>query len=393
MSINGAIDGVVLKVLQAFGVELPGGDGDVLRSIASDWDGIATDLTNRVRALDGQVASTGPNEWSGPARQAFDQHWQQQVSTLDDFAANLHKVADGLRTYAGEIDSINLSIVDICVQIAEMEIAGAALSFFTGFLSDVVANTAVAARVAKIIDLVAQFTRAAEKVSEVLSELFELTEEGAATLTKVLTAFAKISGSALRSAGESFAGNFVADTGSMMMNQALSGQKVDVSADAKDGAVEAGGSAAFAGLTGGIAASPGVSGKVGDFLTGDGGKLSNLTNGALGNISGTGLDDYLHPNQQQGKDATGVTEDLVTAGVTGAYGNSRIDDKLNGLKEKGSFGGANLSEQGKRLDSAFAFSAGTGDNTAVYNAGSGVESDLQNLQQEQQKLAGEEPGQ
>jgi hypothetical protein len=48
--------------------------------------------------------------------------------------------------------------------------------------------------------------------------------------------------------GKSFAGNFMADTGSMMMNQALSGQKVDVAADAKDGAVEALGSAAFAGL-------------------------------------------------------------------------------------------------------------------------------------------------
>ncbi|MEY9844969.1 WXG100 family type VII secretion target [Streptacidiphilus sp. MAP5-3] len=393
VNINGWIDSHVMDVLQAFGVELPGGDGDTLRSIASDWDSMATDLSNRVNLLNTRVSYTGTSDWSGSARQAFDQHWQQQAKTLDDFASNMHKAASGLRSYAAEIDQINESIIDICVQIAEMEVAGAVLSAFTGFLSDLVANTAVAAKVAKIVDLVAQFGRVADKLSEVLTELFELSEESAATLSKVLSALAKISGKALGDAGKSFAGNFVADTASMAANQALSGQHVNLGADLKDGAVEAGGSAAFAGLGGGLGAGSGAASKIGDFLSGNGGKVSSLTSGALGNMAGTGLDEYFHPNQQQAKSGSGVAEDLLTAGVTGAVGNARVDGKIDGLTEQGKFGGENLSEQGKRLDEAFKFSVGTADNTAVYNAGSGVESDLQNLQQEQQQLANQSPAQ
>jgi len=69
-----------------------------------------------------------------------------------------------------------------------MEVAGAALTVFTGFLSDLVANAAVA-------------------------------KKGA----------------------ESFATNFVADSGSAMANQALHGQKATVGDDLLDGARAAAG--------------------------------------------------------------------------------------------------------------------------------------------------------
>ena len=356
VNINGWIDGTVLKILQAVGVELPGGDGDVLRSVAQGWDDMGQSLGNRVRELDQQAALT-PTEWSGPARQAFDEHWKQQAQTLNDFASNLHKIADGLRTYANVIDEINLAIVDICVQIAEMEAAGFLVGLLTAGIGDLLANAAVAERVAKIVELVERFSAAAEKVGELLKEFFELSEETAATIAKVLG-----------SIGKSFVTNFAADTGSAMANQVLSGTKVTGVQDMEDGATEALGSAAFAGLTGGIAGSGKVSEDVGKFLTGEGGKVSNLTAGALGNISGTLTDDLtLH----QDKNGTTVGEDILTAGATGALGNHRT-------------------EEGTGRDGVV---RGTIDNTGVYNAGSGVESDLQNLQKEQQQLASQESGQ
>jgi hypothetical protein len=141
-------------------------------------------------------------------------------------------VADGLRVYATEVEGINEEIIDICVEIAEMEIAGAALSFFTGFLSDLVANTAVAERVAKIVDLVKLFTSAAEKVAALLERFTGLSAETVASLERVLTT------------------NFAADSGSLMLNQAVHGQPVTVGADLTAGSRAAAGTAAFTAVAG-----------------------------------------------------------------------------------------------------------------------------------------------
>ncbi|MFJ5535209.1 WXG100 family type VII secretion target [Streptomyces sp. NPDC093261] len=127
------------------------------------------ELTEVVHALDVAVQGVDKQGWDGEARDAFERHWAEQKRVIDEVAHNFHQVADGLRACADEIDKINEEIIDICVEIAEMEIAGAALSFFTGFLSDLVANTAVATRVARIVDLVKLFTSAAEKVAALLA--------------------------------------------------------------------------------------------------------------------------------------------------------------------------------------------------------------------------------
>ncbi|WP_328742380.1 WXG100 family type VII secretion target [Streptomyces caniferus] len=181
MSINSWIDGKVLEILQAFGVELPSGDGETLRSIARSWDTMGTELTNTVRAVDSAISGVDKRGWHGRARDAFEKHWGEQKKVIEKVANNFHQVARGIRSYADEIDNINEEIIDICVEIAEMEIAGAVLSAFTGFLSDIAANTAVAERVAKIIDLVKLFTSAAEKVAGLLERFGSLSAESAAT--------------------------------------------------------------------------------------------------------------------------------------------------------------------------------------------------------------------
>jgi uncharacterized protein YukE len=232
MSVNSWIDGKVLEILEAFGVELPGGDGPTLRSVARDWDTMGTELSDLVRTIDAAIAGVDKAGWHGEARDAFEKQWREQRRVILESADNFHHVADGLRAYATEIDGINEEIIDICVEIAEMEIAGAALSFFTGFLSDLVANTAVAERVAKIVDLVKLFTSAAEKVAALLERFTGLSAETVASLERVLTT------------------NFAADSGSLMLNQAVHGQPVTVGADLTAGSRAAAGTAAFTAVAG-----------------------------------------------------------------------------------------------------------------------------------------------
>src|SRR5205814_783478 len=121
VSINSWIDGKVLDILQAFGVELPGGNGDTLRTMAHAWDTMGNELSEVVHALDIQIQGVDKQGWHGEARDAFEKHWAEQKRVINDVAHNFHQVADGLRAYADEIDKINEEIIDICVEIAEME--------------------------------------------------------------------------------------------------------------------------------------------------------------------------------------------------------------------------------------------------------------------------------
>ncbi|MCI3277769.1 WXG100 family type VII secretion target [Streptomyces cylindrosporus] len=371
MSLNGWIDGKVLELLEACGVELPGGDGPTLRSVAHSWDTMGKELTDLVHAVDVAIEGVDKQGWHGEARDAFEKHWQEQRKVVLQVADNFHHVADGLRAYATQIDGINEEIIDICVEIAEMEIAGAALSFFTGFLSDLVANTAVAERVAKIVDLVRLFESAAEKVSALLEEFAGLSAETAATLEKVLTTVARVTADFTKTGLESFTTNFVADSGSLMVNQAVHGQPVTVGADLTAGSRAAAGTAAFTAVAGTAGAR--LTGTAGDILRGDG-LLGTTVNGAAGNVAGGLTADVI-----AGQDPSTIGQDALTNAATGAFGNAQNHGVNHALTEHGSLGGENLSDQGKLADGSFKNTVGTTLNTGVYAAGSGIEADVQDL--------------
>ncbi|MGW5258618.1 WXG100 family type VII secretion target [Streptomyces sp. NPDC004012] len=369
MSVNRWIDGKVLEILEACGVELPGGDGESLRTIARAWDTMGDELTEVVHTLDVAIAGVDKQGWHGDARDAFEKHWQEQRQVIGDVARNFHQVADGLRAYADEIDRINEEIIDICVEIAEMEVAGAALSFFTGFLSDLVANTAVAARVAKIVDLVKLFTSAAEKVAALLERFGKLSEEGAVKLAKVAEFAAKF----LKKGAESFVTNFVADSGSTMLNQAVNGQPVTVGDDLASGAWAAGGTAVFTGGGAALADAAGLTGVAGNVLRGEG-LLGTTVNGAAGNVAGGLTTDIAND-----RDASTMGQNALTNAATGAFGNAQNHDVNHALEQHGSLGGKNLSDRGELADGAFKNTVGTTLNTGVYAAGSGIEADVQDL--------------
>ena len=367
MSVNSWIDGKVLEILQAAGVELPGGDGDTLRSIARSWDAMGTELTDVVRAVDSAIAGVDRQGWHGDARDAFEKHWAEQKQVIHQIADNFHQVADGLRSYADEIDGINKEIIDICVEIAEMEIAGVALSFFTGFISDLVANTAVAERVAKVVDLVRLFTAAAERVAGLLERFGAMNATQAARLVKVLSWVGRIGGEMT----ETYVTNFVADSGSLMLNQAVHGQSVTVGDDITFGSRAAAGTAVF--TAGAGVAGARLTGTVGDILRGNG-LLGTTLNGAAGNVAGGYTADEI-----AGQSGSTKAQDALANAAAGALGNAQNHGVNHVLEQHGSLGGENLSDRGKLTDEAFKNTVGTTLNTGVYAAGSGIESDIQEL--------------
>ncbi|KUN59747.1 hypothetical protein AQJ46_38595 [Streptomyces canus] len=371
MSVNDWIDGKVLEILQASGVELPGGDGDTLRSIARSWDAMGTELTDVVRAVDSAIAGVDRQGWHGDARDAFERHWGEQKQVVREIADNFHHVADGLRSYADEIDGINKEIIDICVEIAEMEIAGVALSFFTGFLSDLVANTAVAERVARVVDLVRLFTAAAERVAGLLERFGAMSAETTGTLVRLASWLGRFGVKAT----ESLATNFVADSGSLMLNQAAHGQPATVGDDLENGGWAAFGTAAFTAGAGSVGGH--LTGAAGDLLRGEG-LLGTSLNGAAGNIAGGITLDVAN-----GSDASTIGQDALTNAATGALGNAQNHGVNHALEEHGSLGGEHLSDRGKLADGAFRNTVGTALNTGVYAAGSGIESDIQDLMKDE----------
>ncbi|WP_329579680.1 WXG100 family type VII secretion target [Kitasatospora sp. NBC_01250] len=371
MSFNGAIDHKVLEVLQACGVELPGGDGDQLRKMAAAWDAMGDELTGLATGIDLAIEGLDQKDWSGAARAAFGQAWAAQKKVIQDVAGNFHQVAAGLREYADTIDSINEQIIDIGVQIAEMEVAGAALSLFTGFLSDLLANAAVVSKVAKITDLVKAFTTAAEKVAALIAKFTGMAEKYAQLLEKMLVFVAKFGAAFLKKGGEAFVTNFVADTGAMALNQAATGQKVDLTGDMTTGSREALGTAVVTGLGAGLA--PSASGKLADILSGDG-RLGTTVNGALGNVSG-GLTADLWGGATGSQD----WQDALTNAATGGLGNATNHEVFNALEEKGLLGGENLSYRATLRETGAKDGYSTGLNTAIYAAGGGIESDVQTL--------------
>jgi hypothetical protein len=79
------------------------------------------------------------------------------------------------------------------------------------------------------------------------------------------------------------------------------------------------------------------------------------------------------------QDASTMGQDALTNAATGAFGNAQNHGVNHALEQHGSLGGENLSDRGKLADSAFKNTVGTTLNTGVYAAGSGIESDVQDL--------------
>jgi hypothetical protein len=200
------------------------------------------------------------------------------------------------------------------------------------------------------------------------SELRTAPEPGAGT-RKSLVSPEKIAAALARV----FASNFVADSGSVMLYQALSGQPVTFRADLRTGAFDALGTTVFAVGGATLAKGAGVKGPIGVVLAPEG-MLGTMANGSVGNVVGGLVADW--SNHQK---PSVMWQDAVTNTASGAVGNAGSYAIARALKERNRRDGETISGRDKMVNAAIRDPLGTLMYTAAYTAGDVTEADVQNL--------------
>ncbi len=349
----------IVDGLEKIGLPWPGGNSQTLETIAGDWDTLADALSSSAQYLDSAVDAITSQQWSGDAHDAFVEQWKNQSAQIQSAVTNFHKVADGMRQYAGQIESINEEIVSIVEQILAATAIGAVLTVLTAGISDAVSAAADAAEVARIVALIARFTEWAERIGQTLKDALGVTEDVAEVLGKLAETVGKMT--------KTFTTNFIADTGSTMISQGLSGQTVTAGADFKNGALDAAGTSFTDGLLSNV---PGVK----TVLSGE---ASPILNGALGNMGGAMFEDGVNDMESPGSiSTTQWVEDLVTSGATGLVG-SAIG---KGIANRGR-PAADAGADGDDADDGSGEEGGDGESLAAATTDAGDEGgiELQNL--------------
>ncbi|WP_037607614.1 WXG100 family type VII secretion target [Streptacidiphilus rugosus] len=303
MDINGAIAGKVAQVLSLLDLPWPGGDPAALRRFAGEWRAMAGELSGTADRLDGRVHSVVGSSWRGSAADAFAAHWKQQHEAMQHSVQNFEAVAKELDAYADEAQQIIEAIVEIALEIAEFELAGALLTVFTLGASDAIAAAASGERAWKITQLVDRFIKLAAKAGKVITELLNDIRK--------LGLLPRIAVDALKNTAMNLLGTGLTDE--------LSGQGGLKGSDWE--------TAALAGVGG--AAVSGVADRIGSKLVGDDaedpskislllqgkGTGQNMVIGGLSSAAGGAFADGV-----EGKDGRTIIADTATSGITGAGG-------------------------------------------------------------------------
>ncbi|MBF9067319.1 WXG100 family type VII secretion target [Streptacidiphilus fuscans] len=322
LDINAAIAGKVAQVLSLLDLPWPGGDPAALRRLAGNWNAMAAELEQTAQHLDVQVGYVVGPHWSGAAAEAFQQHWSKQHDAMAKSAQSFRQVAKELEAYADQAESIIEAIVDIALQIAEFELAGALLTVFTAGISDAVSAAASGERALKIVQLIDKFIKMAEKAEKVITELIEDIRK--------LGMLPRIAMDALK--------NTVSNLGSTELGNVMSGHGLALKGSDLEGAALSGaGGAGLSGIAGALggkiakgAAEDGAGSKIGAFLQGDTG-FSNVAMGGLTNAGGGAIADGV-----QHKGGRDIAADAVTNLVSGgAASDATANHKVDPLPSEG----------------------------------------------------------
>ncbi|MFE4023438.1 WXG100 family type VII secretion target [Streptomyces sp. NPDC059101] len=309
MSINSYLVDKVVPVLEMLEIPWPGGDPTTLREIAHRWGSFGQDLQETAARLNKRVDATVGVTWHGDAADGFKKHWKQQYEAFQSTAKNFAAVQKQLDAYADEAEAIVKEIVEIALEIAETELAGALLTVVTAGISDAVAAAASGARAMRILSLVEKFTGLAEKAENAVLELVK----GSKTMMRLVKALSKLIQDGLRNSAMNLVGTGV--------SKELTGQGGLTAQDWQNAAI-----------AGGVAAAPGALGKglgslgrhgapnafekvlAGDGLEGGAATAQRVVSGGLTSAGGTFVSEQFDPT------ATTVGLDTVTSLVTGAEG-------------------------------------------------------------------------
>ena len=133
----------------------PPGDAPRVRAAAEHWrlaagslEALADTTRSRVALLEGR--------WSGPARQAFDEHWQAFTQGLGDGAGELRAAAQVLDRVARAVDEANARYVQVMAASAATVAAALLLTPVTLGASDAVAGGLVAGEIGLLLATLAE---------------------------------------------------------------------------------------------------------------------------------------------------------------------------------------------------------------------------------------------
>jgi WXG100 family type VII secretion target len=353
MDINGAIAGKVAKVLSLLDLPWPGGDPAALRRFAGEWRAMAGELSDTAERLDRRVHAVVGSSWRGSAADAFAAHWQQQHQAIQQSVQNFEAVAKELDDYANEAEQIIEAIVEIALEIAEFELAGAFLTFVTAGISDAVAAAASGERALKIVQLIDKFITMAKRAERIVTELIEKIRK--------LGMIPRIMVDALKNTAMNLTGTQL--TNVMSGKGLVGGSDLETAALAGVGAAGLSGGAAKLGdklfSSSGAHAAPS---KINAFLQGDG-TGNAFAMGGLTSAGGSAFADVA-----QGKDGRTTIADTLTGGVTGGIGAGRAEPlRVDPLESTGRH--AKPSD----LDPYIPVGQEIGTNGAVYGEGGALE--------------------
>jgi WXG100 family type VII secretion target len=176
-----AKDESAAEELVELGIEIvnPGGRPDVLRDAAKAWRKLQKELSGEdsiLKALDKNVSSTVGNTWRGEAAEAFQKHWREFKSMVEESVEEFDEVAKGLDEAADAIEECNDAIHQIYLEIGITAAVGVATSFFSFGLTGAAAAANIARLAGQAIRIAGRLGTLLQKVAAIFRRIASLTK-------------------------------------------------------------------------------------------------------------------------------------------------------------------------------------------------------------------------
>ncbi|MFG3159281.1 DUF6531 domain-containing protein [Streptomyces sp. NPDC048232] len=157
--------------LEFLGITDPAVDPDGIREIAKKWRALAKGLDDAAEAARKSLVDV---EWEGKAAKALHKRAKSAREQATEMADSLREGAKALDEFADKAHELLSEIGVILAEIAELELAGLALSVLTGGTSAVVSTLMAGSRAAKVVALVARIEREGTVLASAIRGVMEV---------------------------------------------------------------------------------------------------------------------------------------------------------------------------------------------------------------------------
>ncbi|MGV9282898.1 DUF6531 domain-containing protein [Streptomyces sp. NPDC003730] len=161
----------VAEGLEFLGITDPAVDPDGIRELAKKWRALAKGLDDAAEAARTSLADV---EWEGKAAKALHKRAKSARKQATEMADSLREGANALDDFADKAHELLSEIGVILAEIAELELAGLALSVLTGGTSAVVSTLMAGSRAAKVVALVARIEQEGTVLASAIRGVMEV---------------------------------------------------------------------------------------------------------------------------------------------------------------------------------------------------------------------------